>query len=208
MKRQLLLILIIVSICSGVSLAAEANIEVKMLHVFVKADVNEVRFENLWVFQREKEEGGWDVEIEVDKAGKVSNWAGEIEGNVLKADLEDGSRVDSVGFTFYKANVDGECEVGLPLGYAAESVVVYVSGAQSRLVSEQLEYSEYMSSRSRYSHVYSGKGIRGGGELRFRIDGLPRSGDSVVEIVTICSLVLIVIIGLITLYTGRKATRE
>ena len=38
---------------------------IKMLHVFIQADVNEVHFENIWVFQRRTLNRPWQVSIDL-----------------------------------------------------------------------------------------------------------------------------------------------
>ena len=207
--KRLIIFIVIFLFTSGVFGEGESDgIEVKILHIFIRADVNEVRFENLWVFQRDKEQAGWKVEIKIDKDAKIKDWSGPRDGNVLKASLEDGSRIDSVGFTYFKRNQQGSCEVCVSSNYTIKSMVIYLSGTQSRIESDRLVYNDYMSARSRYSHVYTMSGIHRGERSRFNIEGLPVRGSYIIEIITICSLVLIVIIGLITLYYSRKSIKK
>jgi len=107
MRKILVLFLVLIS--SAASFAAQEakdeTVKIKMLHVFIKADVNEVRFENLWVYRRDKAGTGWQVDIEIPETAVLETQDANSEQNrqIVSKELKADSVIDSVSFTYFIA---------------------------------------------------------------------------------------------------------
>lgn len=187
--------------------------EIKMLHIFIQADVNKVYFENIWVFERQAAAGHWQVSVDLpDKAVVLgfdepneTKFAAET-GSVRKKMAVD-SLIDSVGFSFALPNDKGMCRTSITPGCYVDSMVVYVSGSAAKLVSDTLAPSEYMQSHSRFSGVYTAGGLAAGKTIEITLSRLPHKDRGLVEIICLAGLGLLIMVALLTLYYNSKAIR-
>lgn len=188
---------------------SEPNI--KWLRIFIRADVNEVHFRNFWVFERQTANGPWEASIDVpDRAVPF----GFDEPNETELSAETGcihkrmtadSLIDSVGFSFALPNQGRMCQTLIKPGYRVSSMVVYVSGPATQLISDVLKFDEFMASHSRFSGVYTAGNLPAGAKVEINLKGLPGRDCQFYEIVCVVGLVLIIIIALFTLYCKRRA---
>ena len=184
-------------------------IRVKTLYVFIGADLDQVLFENIWVFEREDSNEPWHVSIALPDGSTLT---GLDEPNQMQ--LEQGGRrisknmtadslVDSLGFSFSQPNRRGSCETQIKCDYRVESIVVHLSGSVCRLSSNILKPNDFMAARSRFSGVYTANDLPAGTKLVVDLTRLPRKDSNIWEIATVLSLGLIVIIALLTMYYRR-----
>jgi len=203
MRKILVLFLILIS--SAASFAAQEakdeTVKIKMLHVFIKADVNEVRFENLWVYRRDKAGTGWQVDIEIPETAVLETQDANSEQNrqIVSKELKADSVIDSVSFTYFIANDRGRCRVCFKANHEIDSMVVYVSGPGTTLKSDLLKFNSYRTLRSRYSGIYTAENIQAGRLVNIELSSLPAGEDMLIEYIAVFSLALIVLIALITL---------
>jgi len=210
-------ILFFVGFCflgSVVLAAEEPNApSIKWLQVFIRADVNEVRFENIWVFERKTADGQWDVSIDLPEgaAGLVldeTNQTLMTGTQSIRMDMAAESLIDSVGFSFSLPNRTGTCRTFMTAGYHVNSMAVSVSGAGTKLVSNVLKPNEYMQSRSRLSGVYTAGDLPAGTRIEITLSRLPRRGNGLAEAICVAGLGLIIITAFLTLlqqkYTEQR----
>ena len=112
MKKFLILFLILTSSAASFASqeAQDQAIKIKMLHIFIKADVNEVRFENLWAYRRDKADSNWQVDIQIPESATLEQQKdpnNEQISQIVSKDLKADSLIDSVSFTYYIANNNG-----------------------------------------------------------------------------------------------------
>ncbi len=183
---------------------------VKSLSIYVRADVNEVRFRNVWFFERKQTGGKREIKIELPKKPvklvleDPDNTYYNSITNTLSAEISSGSLVDSVAYTFSLANEAGTCETELPTNYPVELIRVYVSGPATRISSNTLVRDEYVESRSNFSHVYKAVNVGPDARVAISLSGLPRIESRVWQIVCTAGLVLIIAGALFTIYHGRN----
>ncbi len=185
---------------------------VKWLSVYIRADVNEVRFENIWVFQRHKADRSWDVVISLPDDAVVLRLdePNETElpatGRTIRKDMTADSLIDSIGFSLALPNQAGTCQTQIVPDYNVASIVVFVSGSAVRLVSNVLKYDEFRTSRSNFSSVYTADNVAAGTKVGIELKHLPCKARELSAIVCITGLALIVIIALFTIYYNRTAS--
>ncbi|HPS54118.1 MAG TPA: hypothetical protein PLP05_00835 [Sedimentisphaerales bacterium] len=200
MRKLIILFLILVS--SASSFASDNAVKIKMLHVFIKADANEVRFENLWVYRRDKAGSDWKVDIEIPETAYLQdskNDNSEQNNHIVSKSLNADSLIDSVNFTYYIANDNGRCLVSFKADYDIDSMTVYVSGPETALKCDLLKFNPYLTMRSRYSGVYTAENIRARQLLDIELSALPADEDMLIEYISVFSLALIVLTALLTL---------
>ncbi len=173
---------------------------VKMAHLFIRADANEVMIENIWVFERAKAGQPWTVEIQLppqatgirlDEPGSTSY--DELTGKVKKTIAAD-SLIDSAGFSYLLDNVEGECSFEVESAYPVELMVASVSGPATRLMSDSLKFDEERQSRSRFSGVYTAENLPANLSVRLGLSNLPQPDSGLFE--TVCLAVVGVILVL------------
>ena len=200
------LVFFLVLISSAASFASQETqdqaIKIKMLHIFIKADVNEVRFENLWACRRDKAGTDWKVNINIPESAIMEEQKdanSEQTSQIVSKDLKADSLIDSVNFTYFIANDNGRCRAIFKADYAIDSMVVYVSGPETTLKSDLLKLSSFRTLRSRYSGVYTANYIGAGRSVDVELSSLPAAEDMLVEYAAVMTLVLIVLTALLTL---------
>lgn len=195
---------------SPLVLAETDGIKVKMLHVFVEADVDTVLFKTLWVFENPDVQNHWNVELKIPAGSQLFNLddpnSSEYSSrqNTITSVMQAGSRVGSVGFSFIAPNRAGTCGVILDCGYDIDKVDLYLSGSTTKLASGKLEYNDFVSARSDFSRVYSGRDLPVGEKLDITITGLVRKRADYSRGVCGIGFGLIVTAALTTLYYDRR----
>lgn len=204
MRQILTLILILV--CSASSFALQEMtddvVKIKMLHVFIKADVNDVRFENLWVYRRDNADRSWGVNIEIPENAYLQGEEdihNEQNSRIVSKDFTPDSQIGSVSFTYFINNIKGKCRVSFKPDYEIESMVVYVSGPQTIVRSDSLKFDGYRTLRSRYSGVYTAENINAGQTVNIELSALPADENMLIQYISVFSLALIVLTALLTL---------
>ena len=186
----------------------EPNIE--MLHVFVRANVNEVYFRNIWVFKRQDANLPWDVSIDLPYMAIILNLdePNEMEFATSPATIRKRmaaeSLIDSVGFSFALPNQDGTCRTQISPKYRVHSMMVSVSGPDTQLISDILKPYKYRQSHLTLPKVYRAGDLAAGTEVEINLQYLPCKDSNALEIVCIVGLGLIIIISLFTMYYKRK----
>jgi len=188
---------------------------VKMLHIFIEADVNEVRFENIWVFERQSAKQPWDVSVNLpDSAENIildepNKAAFTKDTKIIQASMAANLAVDSIGFSYTLANRDGTCLTFIRPDYKVNSVIVSAAGRTTRLASEILKPNKFLASHSTaFSGIYAANDLAAGTKIEIKLSGLPRKGSRVSEIFCILGLEAIIIAALLTiLYRNVKEKR-
>ncbi|UCG47852.1 MAG: hypothetical protein JSU94_20535 [Phycisphaerales bacterium] len=204
---------------SAPSPAAEPNrppdqIAVRMLHVFIQADVNDVRFENIWVFAREEARGPWQVDIQLKPNAELLHLDDPNETVFLpspptiRKTMAADSLVDSVGFSYLLPNSSGVCITEIAPPWRVDSMVVSVSAPSTRLLSNLLKPDAFRRERSGFSTVYSAANIPPGTSVSISLAGLPKIPSSLPR--TLCALALALIFAgaAVTMYCGRRASKR
>lgn len=199
----------------AVLLAEEANsIRVKTLYVFIGADLDQVIFENIWVFERDDSNVPWQVGITLPSGSTLigmdepNQMHLEQGGRRISKNMTADSLVDSLGFSFSLLNRRGNCETQIKCDYRVESMVVHLSGPACRLSSDILKPNDFMAARSRFSSVYTANDLPAGTKLVVDLTRLPRKDSNIWEIATVLFLGLIVIIALLTMYYHQKKLKD
>jgi len=212
MKRALSIILSFSFLASTALFAAEPNAPaVKWVHIFIRADVDEVRFENIWVFERQTVGCPWDVTIDLPEGAVLLHFDEPNETELLagsgtiRKEMAADSLIDSVGFSFALPNQDGLCRTYIAAAYRIESMMVYVSGSATKIESRVLKYNKFMALRSVFSSVYTAGNLAAGTKLEINLSDLPYKDCGLLEIVCVVGLGLVIVIALLTLYRNRKA---
>lgn len=200
----------------AVLLAAEPSalpidaIGIKWVHIFIRADVNEVSFENIWVFERQAENYPWPVCIDLPDEAVAAGFNGPngtelvADSGTIRKTMAADSLIDSVGFSFALPNQKGMCRTSITPRYQVNLMVVSVSGPAVELASNILKPNEFMASHSRFSSVYTAAGLAADTKVNIKLSALPRRDCGLLEIACVVGLCLIVIIALITMYYNRK----
>lgn len=198
-------------------------IEIKILHIFISADVNEVRFDNIWVFQRPALNGPrgsrlggspWQVNISLPPQAVVYSFDEPNETQLLADQsaickkMPADSLIDSVGFSFALPNNNGSCRTYIPLPYPVDSMAVCVSGSKVQLKSPVLKFNKIKPLRSRFSAIYTANNLAAGAKVEINLSGLPGKHSYLLEIICVVGLVLLILIALFTLYFKRKPIHE
>jgi len=193
----------VVAVACAVAAAgtAEPNeteaVVIRMAHLFVQADVDDVRFDNIWVFEKPATEEPVTVDIVlpaqvellgVDEPNEVRYVRSE---GVIRRAIPGQSRVESVGFSYVVPNKAGRCYTELIVPYPARSIVVSVSGRQSRLDSNILRPDAFRKSRSRFSGLYTARDVAAGTKITISLSSLPCRDLRLVEWGCLLGLVLI-----------------
>jgi len=220
MRVKLIMLFCGVFLLSSTAAAVEPNTPaqdtVKMLHLFIQADVNEIRFENIWVFERQSAKRPWQVSINLpDVAENIildePNRATFTEDTkIIRANLAADLAVDSVGFSYTLANRGGECRTFIKPDYKVNSVIVSAAGRATGLASEILKPNKFLASHSNaFSRIYSAYDLAVGTKIEINLTGLPCRSSQVFEIVCILGLEAIIIAALLTLlYYNLKGKRR
>ena len=189
MRKILVLFLVLIS--SAVSFAAQEakdeTVKIKMLHIFIKADVNEVRFENLWVYRRDNAGSDWEVDFEIPETASLEGQKdanSEQNRQIVSKELKADSVIDSVSFTYFIANDRGRCRVCFKANHDIDSMVVYVSGPGTTLKSDLLKFNSYRTLRSRYSGIYTAENIQAGRLVNIELSSLPAGEDMLIEYIS------------------------
>ena len=212
MRKFIILFLILIS--SAASFAAQEMkdeaIKIKMLHIFIKADVNEVRFENLWVYRRDKAGSSWEVDIGIPETAVLETQDANSEqtSQIVSKELKADSLIDSASFTYFIANDNGRCRACFKTDHDIDSMVVYVSGPGTAVKSDLLKFNSYRALRSRYSGIYTAENIQAGRLVDIELSALPAGEDMLVEYISVFSLVLIVLTALITLLVCKLKIKK
>jgi hypothetical protein len=190
---------------------------VAMLHVFVQADLEHVRFEHIWVFNRQNKQGPWQVSIDLPADADLlqvddpNETRFSLDPPSVSKTMAADSLIDSLGFSYLLSNQNGRCSSRLVPDYAVDSMIVSVSGSNTHLESGVLEFDRFRTERSGYSGVYTARSLPAGQTVRIELSGLPRKASDWPRIVALAGLPLIflaalitMICGLITMYAGRK----
>ena len=199
--------------------AAESNTStqdvVKMLHLFIQADVNEVRFENIWVFERQPAKQPWKViinlpdgaeNITLDEPDKTTFTK---DTRVIQAEMAADSPVDSIGFSYTLTNYDGKCLTFIKPDYEVNSIVVSTAGRATRLVSEVLKPNTFPASHpNAFSSFYSARDLAAGTKIEINLAGLPRRNSRLSEIVCILGLEVIVVVALLTSFYWKPRGKQ
>ena|GEM_PF-3628288 len=201
------------------SSAAEPNrppdqIAVRMLHVFIQADVNDVRFENIWVFAREEARGPWQVDIDLKPNAELLHLDDPNETVFLpsppsiRKTMAADSLIDSVGFSYLLPNTSGVCITEITPPCPVDSMVVSVSAPSTRLRSNLLKPDAFRRERSGFSAVYAAANIPPGTPVSISLAGLPKIPSSLPR--TLCALALALIFAgaAVTMYCGRRASKK
>ena len=200
--------------------AAEPNVVptgdvgIRMLHIFIRADVNEVHFENIWAFERQRPNGPWKVSVDLPGGAAVSGFdePGETElqagGRTVGRKMDVDSLIDSVGFSFVLPNQDGVCRTQIAPGYPVNSMVVYVSGSAVKLAGNVLKLDEYRVSHSKFSGVYTAGNLEAGARVEINLSRLPSGDCRLLENICVVGLGLIVLIALLIVYWNQKAIKN
>jgi len=207
---------------SSAIFAAEPNvvsadtIRIKMLHIFIQADVNDVRFDNIWVFENRQRGESWDVSIDLpDRAVLLSlDEPNETEfladSLSLRKRIAADSIIDSVGFSFVLPNQDGLCRTSVKPGYQVNSVVVSVSGPASQFTSNvlKLTIADFMASRDRLPRIYTAGNLAAEERIEINLSRLPHRDCKLPEVLCAAGLALIVIAALFTIYYNKTETNK
>jgi len=209
-----IIILLLILICSAASFAADQPqneaIKIKMLHIFIKADANEVRFENLWVYRRDNAGSDWAVNIEIPELAVLETQDANTQqiSRTVTKQLNGESMIDSVSFTYFVANNRGKCPISFKADYDVASMIVYVSGPATAIKSDLLKFNSYQTLRSHYSAIYTAENIKAGQSVNIKLSALPTSGNMIVEYTSVFSLVLIVLTALLTLIVCKLTIKK
>jgi hypothetical protein len=202
--------------------AAEPNIlsidsvSIKMLHIFIQADVNDVRFDNIWVFQNRQRGEPWQVEVNLPDQAILLDFNEPNEAEFLKDSLSlrkkmaPNSVIGYMDFSFVLPNRNGLCRTSIEPSYRVNSIIVSVSGAATQLKSNLLKFNRTMVSRSRFSGVYTADNLPAGTKINMNLSRLPRESNKLPQVICVIGLSLIIIAALFTIYYSRltKAGRE
>ncbi len=179
---------------------------VKLLTIFVRSDVNEVSFDNIWAFKRNTVTGPWDVSIRIPYGASLIDLHEPVETGplsdlaVVSKNLAPDSLIDSVGFTFAVPNQNRSCKTLIKSDYHINSIVVYVSGSATKLDSSVLKFDRYRTLHSKFSNVYTAGKIEPGNTIDFNLTALPAKNSKVPQKVCIVGLVLIILATCLTLF--------
>jgi hypothetical protein len=191
-----------------------SSISIKMLHIFISADVNKVRFENIWVFQRQIPERPWQVNINLPEAAAAVSFdePNETEfipdsGTIRKRMAAD-SLIDSVGFSFVLPNHKGTCQTQITPPYPVDSMAVCVSGRTVKLESPTLKFNQFKTLRSKFFGVYTASNLTPATNVNINLTGLPSEDSSSVKTICLLGLGLIILIALLTLFWKRKPIKD
>ncbi len=207
------------ALASAPSPAAEPNrppdqITIRMLHVFIQADVNDVRFENIWVFAREEASGPWQVDIDLKPNAELLHLDDPNETVFLpsppaiRKTMAADSLVDSVGFSYLLPNTSGVCITEITPPCPVDSMVVSVSAPSTRLLSNLLKPDAFRRRRSVFSAVYSAANIPPGKPVSISLAGLPKMPSSLPRTLCALALALIFAAAAVTMYCGRRASKR
>ncbi|MBN2456125.1 MAG: hypothetical protein JXB29_06270 [Sedimentisphaerales bacterium] len=198
-----------------VSAGAEVNqVSAKLVNISVRADVNEVYFDNFWVFTRSGRKGPWRVEIKLPKNAAIVSLdePNQVEFLVneraVRKRMSPTSAVDSVGFSFALPNKDGFCKTNIEPGYDIDAIAVNISGPGTKMASNVLELDRYRTSRSKFSRVYTAGVLAEGSNVTIGLSSLPCRDNRWVELVCIVGLALIGLAALFTIYYYKRIIKE
>ncbi len=220
MRTKLIMLFCCGFLLSSTVLAVEPNAPaqdvVKMLHIFIRADVNEVRFENIWVFERQSAKHPWNVSIDLPDSAKnitldePNKTTFTEDTKIIQARMTADSIIDSIGFSYTLANRDGKCRTFIKPDYKVDSMVVSAAGRATKLVSEVLKPNKFLASHSdAFSHIYTAHDLAAGTKVEIKLTDLPRRNSQLSGIVCILGLEVIIIAALLTLlYCNLKGKRR
>jgi len=185
--------------------AAESNdIYVKMLHVTIRADVNEVRFDNIWVLARGDVNYPGDVSVDLPQSAFAVELAEPNESqydrdkNRIYKQMGAETLIEALSFSYSLVNQKGSCLTAVLLPCEVDLMIVYVAGSQTGFAADLLRHNEFLTSRSRYSTVYKGEHLPAGGVVNMKLSKLPRKTFvKAYVIICVAGSVLIVIAGLL-----------
>ena len=191
-------------------------VRIKMLHIFIQADVNDVRFDNIWVFENQQRGEPWQAGISLpDHAVLLDfNEPNEIEFVAESSNLRKKMAADSIigymDFSFVLPNRGGLCRTSIKPGYQVNSMAVSVSGPATQLKSDILKFHSSMASRDRLPRVYTAGNLAPKAKIDINLSRLPRKNSKMSQVICVAGLALIVTAALFTIYYNRviKAGRE
>lgn len=205
------LILMLLFSCSPVLSAEQtSSIKVKTFYVFIGADLDQVVFENIWVFERQDSDQPWQVSVALPDGSTLTGLDEpnqmqlEQNGKIISKNMPTDSLVDSVGFSFSLPNEQGNCQTQIKCDYPVDSMAVNLSGPACRLTSDILKSNDFMAARSRFSSVYTANNLPAGAKVMINLSKLPRRDANIMEFTAAGALGLIVIIALLTMYHRRR----
>jgi hypothetical protein len=187
---------------------------IRVLHVFVRADVNQVFFENIWVFQRQSPAHTCQISINLPDGAVLSGLDEPnqtrfvAETGVINKSMTAGSLFCSVGFSFVLPNQAGDCQTQIVPAYKVDSMVVSVSGSATEILSNVLKSHELEQSYSGFSSVYTASNLPAGAKVQINLKHLPCKGWKLLKVACVAGLGLIVIAALLTLYWNQKTIKN
>ena len=216
MRTKLIMLFGYIFLLPPTVLAVEPNAPspdvVKMLHLFIRADVNEVSFENIWVFEKQPAKHSWKASINLpDSAENIildepNKTTLTKDTKIIQAAMAAGSRADSIGFSYTLANRNGKCLTFIKPDYKVNSMIVSVAGRATGLISEVLKPNKFLASHSyAFSRIYTARDLAAGTKIDINLMGLPCRNSRMPEIVCVLGLEAIIVAALLTLlYLNRR----
>lgn len=195
--------------------AAEPNkpstdsVRIKMLHIFIRADVNDVRFDNIWVFENQGPNSPWQIIIDLPDQTVLLGFEdpNQIEfmqdsGTIHKKISAD-SPISRLDFSFVLPNQAGKCRTQIKPGYRVDSILVSVSGPATQFTSDVLKLSNFMASQAKLPRIYSAGDLAADTKIDINLSRLPCQNGKLLKALCLAGLALIVIIALFTIYHSR-----
>lgn len=191
------------------NMSPKDSIRIKMLHIFIRADVNDVRFDNIWVFENQQRNGPWQVIINLpDKAVFLGfEDPNQVEfrqdSGTIRKKISAGSSISRVDFSFVLPNQDRTCRTQMKPGYNINSMVVSVSGPATQFASDILKFNSLMASQSKLPRIYTAGDLAADTKIDINLSRLPRRDSNLTKLFCLVGLALMVIIALFTIYHNR-----
>jgi hypothetical protein len=183
---------------------------IQMLHIAVRADTEEVHFENIWVFKRQSEGRPWQATIELPPAAVLvavdePNQTQFLpDSKTIRKEMPPDSLIDSVGFTFTLPNQNGACQTSISPAYPTANMLVSVSGRATKFTGKFFKYDDFRTSRSRFSSVYTAADIPPDTAINMALTSLPQPDGPLAEYISIAGLALTIGIALSMILCRRK----
>ena len=184
---------------------------IRMLHIFIQMDENEVSFENIWVFERQDVNYPREVNVDLPEGAVVleldepNETEFLRESGIIRKKMSSDSLIDAVGFSFILPRRGDVFQTLIKPRYRVGSMVVFLLEPAVRLESNILKLDKSLMSSSGYAGVYTASGLSAGSKIEINLKSLAGAGSRLFEIICLAGFSFIVIIALVILCYSRGA---
>ncbi len=209
-----IVIIILVLSCCVISGYAGVPTEVKEVHLYIKADAQNVTVRNLWVFRRQlghvDKKEKWIVEMSLPKNAAIVD-VGDIkylgQKDIWQVTLDPNLSIGSVRFVYNIPNENAVADMNVPLSKNTAKIFIYIDKDLRNIgiQTEQLKLNKFLTEKSSFAAVYTKKSQdQNTKNIMIRFVDLPVNAFSFWQKFCLASLGLMVIASLFTICRYKK----